>query len=226
MAYGNISTTLKDESESFILAEDDDGIEIVPKGESLFPRDSVSDWLLNKSSSPDEVSETAEKESYSDWLLCSKNDPVFMKVESSPWLLRECDTDSGRWSAFSSAKSEQPMEYASFLIKNLQISNKDFTSDLDEVETDLNTFLHKSSPAHSNQNYQYPKRKFLEHWDFLNEQDASKYLVAKKDLPVAKPKDEETCQWLYRKDECRQEKCTANGCDLFDKNWLRTANDW
>jgi len=230
LAYGNIGTTLKDESESFILAEDDDGIEIIPKEQNLFPRDSVSDWLLNKSSSPDEVSEVAEKESYSDWLVCSKNDPAFMKVEPSPWLLRECDTDSGHWSAFtSSTKSEQPIEYASFLIKNLQISKKDVIDDLDKDETDMNTFLHKSSsPSDSTQNYQYPKRQFLEHWDFLNEQDSSKYLVAKKDIPAAKPKKEETCQWLYRKDvdECRQEKCTANGCDLFDKNWLRTASDW
>lgn len=225
MSFGKISTQKDDVAEeSFVFADkeyedDDDEIEII-KYSHLESRK----WLLeNKSSVSPQSSHCGD---HNDWLIqadtdgCVDVDSSCNIVEKSEWLISNKDVSSSPI-VFEDLRIEEssPRESLhSFLVR-------------DDSDVELTSFLHPSSHQCNRQVYTYPKRSFLEHWDFMASQDASVYLITKDDdvNQSTKSSDDERCQWLYRpKEDCQQnENCSSEkGCDLFNKNWLLTANDW
>lgn len=224
LAFGKIST-IKDDmesNESFVFADDDrDGIEIVTKEE----RNNVVEWLRKKTPTIEQYSFDAidsDDNELRSWL--GKNKCLEKTKDeriSSPWIFRKNNhSDSGRSSPNESTNADD--DYTCYLLRSVKIEERSSATSLFDLNS---TFLHPS--RRESQQYEYPKRKFLDHCDFLDNQDMRSYLVEKKDENVESRKlDDETCQWLYRKDKCEKDKCSADGCDLFNKNWLRTVNDW
>ena len=243
-SFGNITTTTqRDQTESFVFAfadsqdedeNDDDEIEIIKRHHT------EDKWLLKKKSS------SSENLHFDDgidscWLIQDsstfKKDAVdmatttttttttgfndFFNQHTSEWLI----TTAGR-NSFENAPSTE--------LKGLRIDDEAplqsyLSKESENEDMPLQSYLHHDSKW-NHDGYTYPKRSFLEHWDFMASQDNSMYLLTKDNDVISSGKDEsEKCQWLYRKEDCKQNrKCfsAASGCEMFDKNWLHTANDW
>jgi len=241
LAFGSLSTTPKDDiTESFVLTdgeESDDGIEIVSKVESMINKNHLCDWLFERSNALPKQRELNEITSpkgergdmLSDWLCVpskninsDSNDSV--ACDSVTWLrLTSSDGDSGRSSPICLIRPEQKQkddDCAIYLLKNLRqnVVNDDCDS--------LNQHQYLHPTAQNAQAYKYPVREFLKEFDELDGRSMSEYLVERKAESAASHITDDTCKWLYRKDNCKTEQCTPDGCDLFDKNWLHTVQDW
>lgn len=226
-SFGYITTTQRDEDEdeneeSFVFADreveheseaDDDGIEII-KHHHHQQHQTDDEWLL-KTMTKSSSTENESRDNEDCWLIQNGanivvKDTVDTTTTSfgNEWLVNKTKNDRNIFDGgYESSKfkgmhiDESPVSMHPYLS---QKSSKN--KDEDDQELSLHSFLHHTSKW-NHDSYSYPKRSFLDHWDFLENQDASVYLITKDDdVTAVVEKESERCQWLYRKDDCK-----ANG---------------
>lgn len=191
----------------------------------------LSDWLMTNSST-ERTEEECVKEEHppSQWLVgknrlihpSSEDEDTMSVISTSTFALED-------YSRFLYKDPKNKIDTSFLLQRNNSASNQTTTSlSSSMADADLQSYIR---PTRSSQEkYEYPKRAFLEHCDYLQRQDASKYLVERpsKDAASKLPFEDEKCQWLFKKGECSgsNTECSKGSCEMFDKKWLKTITDW